>query len=91
MILTEAGTRIEGPEQDVLGVVFTSLALSLGEIMQLPDAERLAMRMIVRVQTRLADAGYIVRNVDDGIRAVLAADQDDDGEQDDPSPLDEWP
>jgi hypothetical protein len=67
MLLTEPGTAIEGPEQEILTLLFSALVLSLISELNLSqlEAERLGMRIMVRSQARLAAAGYIVRHTDD--------------------------
>jgi hypothetical protein len=67
MLLTEPGTQIEGPEPEILQVMFSTLVLSLhaDTAMTQLDAERIAMKIMVRTQARLAAAGYITRATGD--------------------------
>jgi hypothetical protein len=62
MLLTEPGSRVEGPTEDVLRVMFGALVLLYGETMTEDAADQLALRSLPRVHTALADAGLVVRD-----------------------------
>jgi hypothetical protein len=65
MLLASAHSRIEGPQHEIMRILFHSLVRSLmGKGMSETDADALAYRMIARVQVRLADHGYVVRDFD---------------------------
>lgn len=60
-------SRIEGPQREVLHVVLDSLITTLRQAGHAQGvAEELAHRQLARVQARLSQHGYIVRDVDDG-------------------------
>ena len=63
-LLVADASRIEGPQSDVLhvlyGAMFDTLKRQAG--LTLVQADQLAMQCLVRLQARLASAGYVVRD-----------------------------
>lgn len=63
-LLVADESRIEGPQGEVLHVLFGALVTTLKqEGMKETDADNLAMRMLVRVQARWAGAGLVTRDI----------------------------
>lgn len=63
-LLVADESRIEGPQGEVLHVLFGALVTTLeAEGMKRVDADNLAMRMLVRVQARWAGAGLVTRDI----------------------------
>jgi hypothetical protein len=64
-LLVGNDSRIEGDQSDMLHVLFGAMVNTLEAETKLTqlEADRLALVMLVRVQSRLAAAGYIVRDV----------------------------
>jgi len=62
MLLTEPGSRIEGPTQDVLRVIFESTWYLLRESATDDQADDAAMRLVARLHEALRNHGYIVRD-----------------------------
>jgi hypothetical protein len=64
-LLVGNDSRIEGDQAELLHVLFGAMATTLEAETQLGplEADRVALVMLVRVQARLAAAGYIVRDV----------------------------
>jgi hypothetical protein len=63
-LLVADSSRVEGPQGDLLHILFGALVATLrdGGMSEL-DADNLAMRALVRIQARLAGAGYIIRDI----------------------------
>jgi len=62
-LLVREDSRIEGPQRDVLHVMFGSLVSTLeAQGMSEVDADNLASRILVRLQSRLSAAGFVVRD-----------------------------
>jgi hypothetical protein len=62
MLLTEPGSRIEGPTEEVLRVAFSALVALYSESMSADAADALALRSLPRLHTALADAALVVRD-----------------------------
>jgi len=63
MLLTEPGSRIEGPAVDVLRVLYhvvheAAVEHGMGEL----EADGLTLRLLPRIHQALADRGYVVRD-----------------------------
>ncbi len=67
MLLTEPGSRIEGPTEEVLRVLYAS-TVQAGTARGLTEQEAdvLALLLVGRAHAALADAGYVVRELKDG-------------------------
>lgn len=67
MLLAEPGSRIEGPTQDVLTVLFEELLrLLLEDTNDANRSETLALRYLARAHAGLADTGHVVRDYAQG-------------------------
>jgi hypothetical protein len=65
-LLVAEESRIEGPQREVLHVLLESLIDTLRRAgHNQAVAEELAHRQISRAQARLAQAGYIIRDLDE--------------------------
>jgi hypothetical protein len=62
MLLTEPGSRIDGPTEDVLRVIFESTWYLLRESTTDDLADDAAMRLVGRLHESLRIHGYIVRD-----------------------------
>lgn len=63
MLLTEPGSRIEGPTEDVLRSLFWSLTgILLEHGLTENETDALALRFTARAHQSLADGGYVVRH-----------------------------
>jgi hypothetical protein len=62
MLLAEPNSRIEGPTEDVMRVVFETTWNLLREQLGDDVADRVALAHMVRAHGALADAGYVVRD-----------------------------
>jgi hypothetical protein len=62
MLLTEPGSRIDGPTEDVLRVIFESTWYLLRESTTDDRADDAAMRLVGRLHEALRIHGYIVRD-----------------------------
>lgn len=63
MMLTEPGSRVDGPTENVLRSIFTTTVQLLEESMSADEADTLALRHLARVHADLADRGYVVRQL----------------------------
>jgi len=61
MMLTEPGSRVDGPTEDVLRSIFATTLELLEETLPADEADTLALRHLARVHADLADRGYVVR------------------------------
>jgi hypothetical protein len=59
MLLSEPGSRIEGPTEDILRLVY-AVVLELGG--DTPEADAQALRLLPHLHARLATHGYVVRD-----------------------------
>jgi len=63
VLLTEPGSRVEGPTEDVLRVVFWTVHHLLAESgMTAVEADPIALILMARLHDGLADHGMIVRD-----------------------------
>jgi len=62
MLLTEPGSRIEGPTQDVLRVIFESAWYLMRESSTDDQADQAAMQLVGRLHEALKVHGYVVRD-----------------------------
>ena len=62
MLLTEPGSRIEGPTSDVLRVIFESTWYMLRESSTDDQADEAAMRLVARLHESLRLHGYVIRD-----------------------------
>jgi len=62
MLLTEPGSRIEGPSEEVLRAIFEATYETLRLHMGPDDADAIALRHLPRVHAHLADMGFVVRD-----------------------------
>lgn len=60
----EDGARIEGPAAEVLDVLHLALSITLLEVVDQLQADRLAYLFVSRGHNALATRGYVVRDVD---------------------------
>ena len=64
-LLVGEASRVEGPQAEILLVLYGSLFDTIRTQTKLTDveADRLAMKVLVRLQSRLAAAGFITRDL----------------------------
>ena len=64
-LLVGEASRVEGPQAEFLLVLYGSLYDTVRTNTKLTDveADRLAMKVLVRLQSRLAAAGFITRDL----------------------------
>lgn len=60
-LLGEADLQIHGPAEAVLDVTHTALSITLLEIMDQHQADRIAHKFVARASALLADNGFTVR------------------------------
>lgn len=61
MLLTEPGSTVEGPTEDVLRVLFEQTWYLLRESMTDDQADRAALTLLGRLHDALTQAGFVVR------------------------------
>ena len=62
MLLTEPGSRVEGPTADVLRVIFETTWYLLRETTTDDQADQTAMMLVGRLHETLKVHGYVVRD-----------------------------
>lgn len=64
-LLVSDDSRVDGPQAELLHVVYGSLydTIRQGTTLTRAEADRLTAQALVRIQSRLAAAGFVVRDV----------------------------
>jgi hypothetical protein len=61
MLLSEPGSRVEGPTEDVMRCLFEASWYLLRESMTDDQADRLALALLGRMHESLSGSGFVVR------------------------------
>lgn len=64
MLLTEPGSRVEGPTEDLMRVLFyVTWQAGIDYGLSMTEADQLALKVLPRIHQALGDAGLIVRDL----------------------------
>jgi hypothetical protein len=65
MLLTEPGSRVDGPTEDVLRALFYSVWKGAADLtdMDIQSADTFALRLLPRLHETLMEHGYVVRDL----------------------------